>query len=219
MPFHPALPDWIRHHSPPEQWTNVFSLPHVHTDRLYATETLFGEWGGRTLLLAKDTAPTKEITRWEHAERELGDKGGWKTNQWLKEHADSIPGGKLYGSATANLTYNGEGWSRSLPGFYAGPLQDYLTRVLRWVLESMPNVEVVGCLGAEAWFLTTTVLGHPGAARSLREHRNAARSIEGEHAGKRITAFALYHPAARVSNTAKMAAWSAMTRGAAAPST
>jgi hypothetical protein len=50
-----------------------------------------------------------------------------------------IPGGKLYGSATANMLYDDPRWSRALPGFYDGPLNDFLRRILRWVTESMEN--------------------------------------------------------------------------------
>jgi hypothetical protein len=63
----PEVPDWVRAYVPPTGWTNVFSLV-PSNDHLYATETLFGDWSGRTLLLAKDAAPTQII-------RALRDKG------------------------------------------------------------------------------------------------------------------------------------------------
>lgn len=216
----PNVPQWIRAYVPPPGWTNVFALV-PSNEHLYATETLFGDWNGRILFLAKDAAPTHIIRAlrdkgerrpWRHAQRELGDPGGWKTNEWLAAAAATLPGGKLYGSATANLLYDDPGWSRSLPGFYSGQLHEYLARVLAWVLEAMPNVTVVACLGEEAWFLTSAVLGVPEVGRKFAEHRDACCPATGQCGGKRIAAFALYHPAARVAHDKKLGPWTAMTR-------
>lgn len=214
----PQVPVWISGYTPPSGWTNVFQL--VPSNRnLYGTETLFGDWSGRTLLLAKDGAPTHvirglrdkgESQPWRHAQRCLGDDGGWRTNETLERMAASIPGGKLYGSATANLLYDDPRWSRALPGFFAGSLHEYLKRVLAWVLDSMPNLEQVACLGNEAWFLTCSVLGNPGAAKGFARFRDAQQQVIGEHGGKIIAAHALYHPAAIVSSQKKMAGWMAL---------
>jgi len=214
----PRVPDWIRKYDPPSGWTNVFALV-PSNQHVYGTETLFGEWNARTLLLAKDGAPTGviralrdkgEARPWRHAQRELGDPGGFKTNESLVESARQLPGGKLYGSATANLLYDDPRWSRALPGFYRGPLHEYLKRVLCWVLESMPNIERVACLGKEAWFLTSVVLGQDGASRRFSHHRDLRTPILGHCANKQITAFALYHPAARVLNVDKAACWATL---------
>lgn len=221
----PRVPDWIRTYTPPPGWTNIFALV-PSNDHLYATETLFGDWDGRTLLLAKDAAPTHVIRAlrdkgeprpWRHAQRELGDSGGWRTNESLAAAAATLPGGKLYGSATANLLYDDPGWSRKLPGFYTGPLHDYLKRVLTWVLASMPSVERIACLGEEAWFLTNMTLGRPEVSRQFAQHRDSCRSSTGVCAGKHLTAFALYHPAARVSDQSKRSGWLAMTAVVAPP--
>ncbi len=215
-----VVPDWIRTYRPPSGWTNIFALV-PSNDHLYATETLFGDWDGRTLLLAKDAAPTHviralrdkgEVRPWRHAERELGDQGGWKTNEWLATAVAMLPGGKLYGSATANLLYDDPNWSRKLPGFYSEPLHDYLKRVLAWLLESMSKIEIVACLGEEAWFLTNVVLGWQDAAREFTDYRDSCRPTIGTCRGKPITAFALYHPAARVSDEAKDRGWSTMAK-------
>jgi uracil-DNA glycosylase len=76
----------------------------------------------------------------------------------------------------------------------------------------MPNVKAVACLGEEAWFLTNVVLGHRGESRRFAEHRDSCTPSIGHRAGKRISAFALYHPAARVSDQQKRAPWAAMAR-------
>jgi hypothetical protein len=130
----PPVPSWIRVYPPAGGWTNVFALV-PSNEHLYGTETLFGDWDGRTLLLGKDGAPTPVIRAlrdrgesrpWRHAQRERNDPGGYRTNERLASIATSLPGGKLYGSATANLLYDDPRWSRSLPGLllYRGTAED-----------------------------------------------------------------------------------------------
>lgn len=203
------VPDWIRKFSYPG-WTNVFQLV-PNNKSLYPEDlrpdwkTQFNDWNGKILLLAKDGCPTRVIREavnegesqpWRYAQQELGDEGGWRTNNRLHRFASVIPGGKLYGSATANMLYDNPGWSRSLPGFYGGPLHEFLKPVLGWVLESMPRVEWVACLGKEAWFLTCMTLGNPSAAERFKEYRESHLPVVGSVGNKRITAFPLYHPAA-----------------------
>jgi hypothetical protein len=137
---------------------------------LYTTETLLGDWHAPILVLAKDAAPTgviRELARlqgigaWRHAERRRGDRGGWRTNERLAELSKCVPGSKLYGSALANLLYDDPRWSRALPGFCAGPLHGYLADVLRWVIDSMPNLNPCRDCASP---LSKEVCGHFGAA-------------------------------------------------------
>jgi hypothetical protein len=208
----PNVPEWIRTFSYPG-WTNVFhGLP--KEDHLYGTETLFGDWNGSILLLAKDWGPTSELERalraqdprpWRHAER--GDPSGWRSNETLARLASIIPGGKLYGSATANMLYDDPRWSRALRGFESGPLNEFLQRVLSWVLDSMPRVKNVACLGNEAWSLTSSTIGNRSAMNAFADYRNSFQSVTGVVGKKKISAFALYHPAARVTNESKEKGW------------
>jgi hypothetical protein len=77
----------------------------------------------------------------------------------------------------------------------------------------MPNVERVACLGAEAWFLTCTVLEQASVARQFAHHRDSHVPIVGRAKEREITAFALYHPAGRVAASAKDACWAGMASG------
>jgi len=213
----PDLPDWIRNYKPPAGWTNAHSELDPSECRLYGTETLFGDWDARVLILAKDWGPTPWLRTliargdpgWRHAERSRGDQAGYKTNEFLVRAAPMLPGGKLYGSATANLLYDDPGWSRGLPGFWSGPLHDHLSQVLRWVLTTMPRVEVVACIGAESWYLTTRVLGHKHASRRFKDHRLDPQPLICKCEGKQIAAFAVKHPA-RGSNEEKWIGWRAI---------
>lgn len=213
----PCVPDWIRRFSYPD-WTNVFQLV-LNNESLYPEalrpdwKAQFNDWDGRILLLAKDGCPTRVIREsresqpWRYAQQELGDEGGWRTNNRLYRFASTIPGGKLYGSAAANMLYDDPGWSRSLPGFFGGPLHDFLKSVLCWVLESMPRAEWIACLGEEAWFLTCIAIGNPGAASRFKEYRDSHQPIIGYAGNKRIAAFPLYHPGARVSSDLMERGW------------
>ncbi|HMG77009.1 MAG TPA: hypothetical protein VK582_26280 [Pyrinomonadaceae bacterium] len=192
----PPVPDWIRDFRC-EDWTNVFErLP--GEDHLYGTETLFGNWNSRVLLLAKDWGPTCWL---DDAIRE-GDRRPWRhnpemrTNNRLASFASLIPDDKLYGSATANMLYNAPGSSRELKCFYSEPLKGFLRSVLHWVLESMPRVEWIACMGKEAWFLSCTTLGDSLAASQFKEHRDSHTPVVGVLGKKKIKVFPLYHPAA-----------------------
>lgn len=197
----PEIPDCFRRFAYPG-YTNVFSfLPNC--PRFYATETQFGDWDATTLLLAKDAAPTSEIraraerdgqAAWRHSERAKGDRGGCQTNERLAELAAILPGTKLYGSAAANMLCDREGWSRPLPGFRRGRLHAYTVDVLRWVISNMPNLRGIACLGYDAWFLTTTVLGRPEVSRQGRAHRDGEHLIIGEVEGRLIGATCHIHP-------------------------
>lgn len=197
----PVIPDRLRRFHHPG-YTNVFSfLPSC--ERFYATETLFGDWDAPTLLLAKHAAPASVIralaqregdAAWRHAERAKGDVGGWKTNERLVELAAMLPGTKLYGSATANLLCDSPGWSPSLRGFHRGPLHDYFVEALQWVIGSMPNLKAIACIGQEAWFLTSTVLGRPEVSRDGSSHRDDERLVIGNVAGRTIGATCHFNP-------------------------
>lgn len=177
----------------------------------------FNDWNGRILLLAKDGCPTRVIREgfengesqpWRYGQKELGDEGGWRTNNRLYRFASVLPGGKLYGSATANMLYDDPGWSRSLPDVFSGPLHDFLKRVLSWVLESMPRIEWVACLRNEACFVTCMTLGKPVAAWQFKQHRDSFEPVVGTLGEKVVAAFPLHHPS-RVSNDIGEKEWGA----------
>lgn len=200
----PTIPDWIREFKH-DGYTNVFSvLPNCKS--LYGTETLYGDWAAPVLLLLKDGLPTDkleariargEINPWRHAQKELGDDGGQRTNNRLAKLADRIDTPKLYGSATANMLCDIPGMSRKLPGFDNGELHIYLVRVLQWVVSSMPNLRVIACCGKEAWYLSCHAMNLSDKAKSWQEYRdnNEGRHLVGQVQRKTIKATAHYHTA------------------------
>jgi len=210
----PEIPVWIKDFRYCG-YTNIFELL-PDCARLYATETLFGDWDAETLLLAKDPAPTHVIKNliklegsdgWRHAQRVLNDKKGVKTNERLELLANKAPGRKLYGSATAHMMCDIPKQSRTLPEFLRGPLHDHLKEVLKWVISNMPNLRVIACLGGDAWFLTATVLGHSHVARQWTEYRNRNEAISGFVQDKKLVAIPMYHPGARIGVPPMLAGW------------
>lgn len=198
----PEIPDRFRSftHS---GYTNAFALV-PGCERFYCTETMLGDWDAETLILAKDAAPTHAIrdrarregnSAWRHGQRALGDKGGWRTNTRIETLASGLPGTQLYGSAAANMLCDDPRWSRDLPGFRNGPLHDYLVDALHWVIDNMPNLQAVACIGEHAWFLAAIALNQPDACRRSRQYRDAERALTTSHRGRALTLTAHFHPA------------------------
>lgn len=216
----PQIPNWIRSFRY-QDFTNVFEiLPDV--DRLYATETLFGDWEGRVLLLAKNAAPAHVIealsrtegdAAWRHAQRRLGDTSGWKTNERLsalvEQHLTGV--GCLYGSAAAHLMSNDQNWSRRLPELHNGALEVHLIQVLRWVLREMHKVEAIACLGEDAWRMACNALDQNAHAGQSRLFRNRGEPLELTCLDKSIVLTSHYHPAARVSSVEMQRGWVALS--------
>lgn len=194
----PPLPDWIRGFTHPG-YTNIFEMRPTET-KLFCTETLLGDWGGSVLLLAKDAAPVHviqdrvdsgEVDPWRHGEKGR-DPMGWRTNERTQELADCLPGSKLYGSALAHMMKNDEETSSALRDFNRGPLRDHLERVLRFVVDAMPNLRSIVCMGNEAWRLSTSVYA-PQAASKAPLAQPVAAGAAGA-AGRTLRLFRLYHP-------------------------
>ena len=110
----PPLPAWIQRFTDPlENYTNIYELVR-NEPRLYGTESLYGRWDGRLLLMAKDFAPTYVVDErlqnkergYRHQEwegKENSRKMGAVTNRNLSRLASLVPGGKVYGSVMAGL--------------------------------------------------------------------------------------------------------------------
>jgi hypothetical protein len=188
----PPLPGWIREASVPG-YENAHQLC-PGEPRLYGTESLFGDWGGKVLLLAKDFGPSS-IVRGRIAAgdpRPYRHEPRMRANRRLVQMAEPIQHlGLLYGSALANLLRADGRVSGTLPNRTAAMAHG--VAVLRWVLGQMPALRRVVCLGAEAWECGCAAIGLVG---DWREHRES-----GEPLGPLVAA---YHPSARVSPSSGM---------------
>jgi predicted secreted protein len=214
----PTIPDWIKNFRH-QGFTNVFELEGMDgLERLYATETLYGDWDGKVLLLAKDAAPAHVIRNlcaaegnsgWRHAQRDLGDEKGWRTNERLSMLvAQNLPGIRsLYGSAAAHMMSDNPSWSRALPALHHGPLQTHLMQTLRWVLDEMRNCSAIACLGGDAWRMACNAFGAGKEAKSYTRFRDSETVLEIQHHDRSIGLTCHYHPSARVSNANRQRGW------------
>ncbi|MGH7287592.1 MAG: hypothetical protein ACREI8_06185 [Myxococcota bacterium] len=170
--------------------------------RLFGTESLYGDWGGRVLLLAKDFASSCFVRR----RIEGGEPRPYRhecrmiTNRRLVELARPLEElGLLYGSALANLLRDDGKITGALPN--RAEALEYGARVLRFVLAHMPARRWVVCLGDDAWDCATRALGLEGDWRARRE--------SAEPLGPLVAAF---HPAARVSRERLSKPWKMLER-------
>ncbi len=150
---------------------------------LYGTETLFGEWSGALLLLAKDFAPSKYVEDRIRAQELVPyhHKPSLPTNGHLRELLKGYNGRILYASACFFLRDDGK-WSGPLPN-----KQEALDRsrpIFDFTIEHMSNLRAVACLGKEAWEFAVE------AGTGWREHMEARRPVIRN--GRKF--FALAHP-------------------------
>jgi hypothetical protein len=191
----PLLPGWIR-------CARVSGYATAHAvcpaeTRLFGTESLYGDWGGRLLLVAKDWGPSRILrARMEAGEmRPYRHEPGMLTNRRLQRLAGPFRDlGILYGSALGNLLRDDGRVSGSLPN--PAEALAYGARVLRFTIHHMPRLEWIVCLGAEAW---ACACGATGCAGDWQAHRDDAIPF-----GPLIAA---YHPAARVGAPAMQRPW------------
>jgi hypothetical protein len=169
----PPLPSWIR----TEQvrgYTNAHARLGPTVTRLYGTETLYGDWGGSTLLLAKDFYRSSILD--DRADEPDPYRGGVgnesKTNKILKHRLRLLgrgegPDGFLYGSALANLLRDDGEPSGRLPNWIAA--RDYGVRVLReFVVPNMPRLDLIVCMGREAEKVVAVAAGIDAAVARIR---------------------------------------------------
>lgn len=205
MSTKPALPHWIRLASVEGYLTAHALLP--DEPRLFGTESLYGDWGGRVLLLAKDFAPSKVLADRlaEGDTRPYRHEAGLRTNVRLERLAGPLVRGPhpetcglLYGSALANLLRDDGIWSGALPNRRAALA--YGVRVLRFVQEQMPQLEAIVCMGREAWEVTANAFGSDTPWHEMR------LSSQFKRLGP-VTVVVVPHPAARISNDDHERAW------------
>ena len=160
----PPIPSWIKELRVPG-YRNIYEYE-LGQQNLYGTETLFGDWSGELLLLAKQFAPStyvedriqaNELTPYHH-------KPSLPTNKHLRELVAGYGGGVLYASACFFLRDDGE-WSGSLPN--KAQVLTASRPIFEFTLEHMPNLRTVACLGKDAWEFAV------GEDNGWREHMEA----------------------------------------------
>lgn len=186
-------------------YRNIYELLPNET-RIFGTESLYGDWGAEILLLAKDFAPSYIVEErkgngdprpFRHCEQtdpfrpDCGNVPmGWTTNRNLQllvgRVFDADPP-LLYGSALAGLLRADGRTSGKLPNEPAA--LEYGARVLAHVVEYMPRLRAVACLGKEAWNCTLAAC-RCSSSLPFSAHRDR---IEPIRVGERWL-FAVNHP-------------------------
>lgn len=196
----PEIPDWIRR-AKVAGYTTAHALCPGET-RLYGTEDMFGDWNGAILLLAKDFGPSRILQDriaardprpYRHDEAMLANIRLRHLAAPIRDH------GLLYGSALANLLRDDDRVSGPLPNRRAA--LEYGAQVTRWVVEHMPRLEWVVCLGSEAWHVACQAYGVGGDWRWHREEREPLGSL-----------LAAFHPSARTTRAQQESPWETITQ-------
>ena len=204
-------------------WRNAFGkeLLGPNPKRFYPTETLYGDWDGEVLFLAQDALPAPALKNtiedykkknisideaWVHADRENPEhKGGFKTNEILKANKDKYidPTKVLYGSITANMLFDmadgSKNYQRELKGFNNKILQAHMKNVLRWVVENMPNIKAIFCLGPKAWEVTSSFSNQEKNETNFQDYIRKAETLNVFISNKEVCLIPSYHPVARPS--------------------
>ncbi|MCA9278347.1 MAG: hypothetical protein H6815_06785 [Phycisphaeraceae bacterium] len=200
----PPIPNWIKYKHIPG-YTNIYSLQPNET-RIFGTESLYGDWNGRVLLMAKDFACSKLI-RDRIAEgdpRPFRHEPSLRTNTRLRKCADCIATGArpeacgiLYGSVLAGMLRDDDSMSGTLPSRKLA--LDYGSRIVSFVRSSMPNLQVVACMGEDSWLAATKSFDITLC------WKEASRATTPTFA-KNTYVIAVHHPA-RASNEKMIRAW------------
>lgn len=199
-----------------EGYRNIYELLPNET-KVYGTETLYPDWNAPLLLLAKDFAASRvviarmangESDPYRHADRSRGDREGTTTNIRLQRLVSESLGEHfplLYGSAYAGLLRDDGRMSGSHNKNGQHGLA-YGARVLRWVLDHMPNRLAIACLGREAWNCSHLAL-NASEVGQFELHRDSRQPL----VVSGLVLFAHYHPAARrLPDHLRRASWNAM---------
>ena len=188
----PVIPDWIRGFTL-EGYRNVYELL-PHESCLYGAEDLYGDWRGDTLILGREHGPVAGVTaRIDADERTpFGHTRGDSKTELLKQRVMagklnqaiwSRECGLLYGTAVAGLCRAGARATGTLPK--KDEALTYGAQVLSgFVLQQMPNLRQVICLGREAWQVTTRAFEVTGRDRAIPSLKPVRAEVPDEFATK-----------------------------------
>lgn len=188
----PAIPAELRR-SPSPAYASIYDYD-PHETRLFGTESLYGGWDSPILLLAKHFAPTDYI-EWRRAQqpcvRLFSHDPEWPMNINLEQiFVPLLPCKPLYGSVLAGLLRKDGERSGSLPD--RALIEPFAIEVIRFTVNSMPNLRAIACLGVDSWEFTTLALYKQQL--DWNEHRNARRCVKAKIESRDIALHALACP-------------------------
>lgn len=175
----PVIPDWIRNLRA-EGYTSIFEF-NLGNRNLYGTEALLGDWDGCVLVVAKDFAPVEEVKAlidqgvdpqliYRHNDGDGRYRTGLRTNQRLLRFMYGPDGDQMLGggfNTTCGACYvnacfflkNGADPSSNLNAWRPrSGVFEKSAEVFRFVVDNMPNLRAVACLGNDSRILVQSAL-------------------------------------------------------------
>jgi hypothetical protein len=165
----PSIPDWIKQLRVPGN-KNIFELYEdlnlMEPKRLFGTETLYGDWNGKILIVAQDFSNAQYIRNlaWDGDEDPYHHDENNETNINLSHLIESFgvtkptsrkkatSCGILYVSASYFLKET-DAISSNIPSF--SKVRDKSEPVFRYVLNNMPNLKYIVLAGGTAFYWVT----------------------------------------------------------------
>lgn len=148
----PAVQEWMR--APIKGYRSVYESEFCPQEtRIFGTESLYCNWNGRLLILAQDFSHDECIRERLRAgeQRPYRHDPCNRTNIQLRKLVEDsgLDGDVLYGSAMGGMLKIGDGLGSKLPNLKGA--RAYASRLLEFVVEAMPNICAIACLGTFAW--------------------------------------------------------------------
>lgn len=180
----PPIPDWMKN-TRVSGYTNIYELL-PNEPRVYGTESLFGDWNGRVLLLAQDFAPAQfvkdriangDADPFRHEPRLRTNISLLRHTQSIRYSDDPLTCGVLYGSALAGLCKNEGGFRGKLDNIASAA--EYGSRVLRHTIQHMKRLQVVVALGNEPSAMIAATLCDGVDWKLARDSNTPVRTREG----------------------------------------
>lgn len=201
-----TLPDWIRFvhtedwfHS--DRYTSALAILSHTENRLYGTETMYGDWNARILLVLQDWSTSQELEDRIADASHRHHSDPWcqspeiKTNGLLRRgFGPERTQGLLYASALAQLLKKTPKKTTAPPCI--GRVLPFLGKVMKFTLGELPDQLVVICFGRRA----EDVLSHSDCQidGGFDAVRNKLIWIPGRRSdGRSLRLFASKHPSRR----------------------
>jgi len=202
--FRPAVPDWLRAEVP-ERYTSVYEVDPSET-RIYGTESLYGNWHGKLLVLAQDFANAEFVRARKAARhpRPFSHDPRNKTNLRLCPllEESGLTTEALYGSALGGALKETDGTGDELPN--RAEARRYGERVVGFTVDTMPNLKAISCLGVFAWECVWRAFGLGTLTQASQDRRRLLRAREpylGHRDSRPIGLFAHVHTSTRGINS------------------
>jgi hypothetical protein len=185
---------WLRSFRAQPHFTSIFEI-YPNETRMYGTQEMYGDWDAELLLMAKDAGSSRIFLP-----RSVGGRG-WRwthdpsrpTNRNLEGIARDLGCPLFYASFLGPLLRNDD--QESGPLTITAETRVFIERLFVWTVRRMSKLKTVAVLGNDAWRELAVAAGVGTEASRWKERHLSGQPLSIELAGKKISLFALNHPA------------------------